>query len=187
MPRTSATVRYTFGLQGTSSNNRADSNEPAFLRRLRAKHGGGDSDRHERPLARPRKQVKDGEDDQPTYVVEGSQDTLSKAEYEALMGTANDEKQDENEPASSPQPDLGADKSARGGNEVSENVVPAKQKTAAIGGSNKRRLAKVVGEDGDDDGEPNVEEKGPAPTGKKPKAKKGKKVKLSFDEEALEP
>ena len=103
MPRTLATVRYTFGLQGTSSNNRADSNEPAFLRRLRAKHGGGDSARHERPLARPRKQVKDGEDDQPTYVVEGSQDTLSKAEYEALMGTANDEKQDENEPASSRQ------------------------------------------------------------------------------------
>ena len=181
MPRTSATVRYTCGLQGTSSNNRADSNEPAFLRRLRAKHGGGDSERHERPLARPRKQVKDGEDDQPTYVVEGSQDILSKAEYEALMGTANDEKQDENEPASSPQPDLG------GGNEVSERVVPAKQKTAAIGGSNKRRLAKVFGEDGDDDGEPNVEEKGPAPTGKKPKAKKGKKVKLSFDEEAPEP
>ena len=65
----------------------AESNEPAFLRKLRGEHGGDGSGRHERPLARPRKQTTDGdEDDQPTYVMENSQDTMSKEEYEALMG-----------------------------------------------------------------------------------------------------
>lgn len=184
MPRTSATVRYTFSLLGVSSNNEADPNEPAFLRRLRAQHESGDSARHERPLARPRKQVKDGEeDDQPTYVLEGSQDTLSKAEYEALMDTADHERQDENKAIPSAKPDLGTQKPASGASDVSEDVAPVKQKIAAIGSSNKRRLAKVVGEADDVDGDPDVKGTCPAPNRKMHKTKK---VKLSFDKEPPE-
>ncbi|KAL2048173.1 hypothetical protein N7G274_000084 [Stereocaulon virgatum] len=154
--------------------------EPVFLRRLRAQHGSGDSARHERPLARPKKQVKDGEeDDQPTYVLEGSQDTISKAECETLMGTAYHERRDENETISSAKPDLGAQKPAKGASDVSEDVAPVKQKIAAIGSSNKRRLAKVVGEADDVDGDPDVKGNCPTPNRKKHKTKK---VKLSFNE-----
>ena len=164
-----------------------ESNEPTFLRRLKAEYAGGDSARHERPLARPRKQLKDGEDDdQPIYVVEGSEDILSKAEYEALMEHTNDKERDENGCASSPQPHIEAGKLVEGSNEVSEDIAPAKQKSAAIGGSNKRRIAKVIGED-DNDGGPNQGKKTSVPPTKKSKAKKGKKVKLCFDEEAPEP
>ncbi len=161
-----------------------ESNEPAFLRRLRAQHGGGDSARHERPQARPRKQTKDGEeDDQPTYVMEDNHDTLSKAEYEALM-RSNDAKEQEG----SDSPDFpsrtksfAAQAKARAGINVSpEQSVLMMQQAAAIGASNKKRLAKVVGEDDEEVAKPvrgeSVQQK------VKPKGKQRKKVKLSFDD-----
>ncbi len=69
-----------------------ESNEPSFLRKLRGEFGGTDAVRHERPIPRPRKVMTDGDDeDQPTYVVEESQDTLSKEEYEALVRIKEDD------------------------------------------------------------------------------------------------
>lgn len=178
-------VRRVFDSQRRYSNNGTESNEPAFLRKLRSEYQGGDSARHERPLARPRKHIKDGEeDDQPTFVVEGSQDTLSKAEYEALIGVANDEKQDGNEAVSDTQPGSRDEKPRECSAEVSDNSMPVKQINALIGASNKRRFAKIVGNE--DEGAAESREEESARATKKPKAKKGKKVKLSFAEEAPE-
>lgn len=168
-----------------SKNLSYESNEPAFLRKLRSEYQGGDSARHERPLARPRKHIKDGEeDDQPTFVVEGSQDTLSKAEYEALMGVVSDEKHEGNEAVSDPQPGSKGEKPRECSTEFSDDSTPAKQINASIGASNKRRFAKIVGNE--DEGPAESRDEDSARITKKPKAKKAKKVKLSFAEEAPE-
>ena len=160
-----------------------ESNEPAFLRRLRSEHGDRDSSRHERQLARPRKQVQEGEeDDQPTYVVEDSQDTLSKAEYEALITADNADQKDENDvplPANSSH-SIGEAEPTK--DEVTREAALVKQRVAGIGSSTKRRLAKVVGDEEGEDGA--VPEKGDSgKNSKKLRPKKVKKVKLSFDEE----
>lgn len=181
----SATVRHVLGFQRRQSNNGPESNEPAFLRELRSQYGGADSARHDRPLARPRKHVEDDEeDDQPTFVVEGSQDTLSKAEYEALMGVANDEKHDETEGVSDGQPSAEDEKPRDSSTEIPDNATPAKKQSASIGASNKRRFAKIVGNE--DEGIAKSHGVDSARTTEKPKTKKGKKVKLSFAEEAPE-
>lgn len=177
-------VRHVLDFPRRYSNNGLESNEPAFLRKLRSEYGGADSARHERPLARPRKHVKDDEDDQPTFVVEGSQDTLSKAEYEALMEVASDEKHDGNEAVSDRQPGAEDEKPRDNSTEIPDNATPAKQQSASIGASNKRRFAKIVGDE--DEGIAKSQEEDSARTTKKPKIKKGKKVKLSFAEETPE-
>ena len=175
-------VRHILDFQRRYSNNGLESNEPAFLRKLRSEYGGADSARHERPIARPRKHVKDDEeDDQPTFVVEGSQDTLSKAEYEALMAVASDEKHDGNEAVSGRQPGADDEKPRGSNNEIPDDTTPAKQQNASIGASNKRRFAKIVGNE--DEGIAKNHNEDSARTSKKTKTKKGKKVKLSFDEE----
>ncbi len=160
-----------------------ESNEPAFLRKLRSQHGGSDSARHERPLARPRKQVKDGEgDDTPTYVVENSQDTLSKAEYDALIKAQYSEEKGGEGSFSSPKADSKKFDNPDESEESAVDAVLAKQHVAAIGASNKRRLAKVVGDE-EERAKGVVKDKSQE-GGRKVKSKKGKRVKLSFSEEA---
>jgi hypothetical protein len=61
-----------------------ESREPSFLRKLKSQYGG-DQDRHERPIARPRKDRADDEDEGPTYVDEASNDTISKEDYEKMI------------------------------------------------------------------------------------------------------
>ncbi|KAK0260846.1 hypothetical protein LTR91_010701 [Friedmanniomyces endolithicus] len=61
-----------------------DTSLPPFLQRLHdQKAGRGDTDRHERPLARPMRAKDSNDDDGPT-VVDESGETVSKAEYEKL-------------------------------------------------------------------------------------------------------
>ena len=176
-------VRQTHEYQVMQSNNKVEPNEPAFLRRLKSEYQGGDPARHERPPARPRKHVREGEDDdQPTYVLEGSQNTLSKAEYEALMGVSRDCKLEGTEAASSPQLVHVDDKRVGTKTEISDDTGTANQKTASIGCLNKRRLAKIIAED--DDRPESIADEDSTQIIKKPKVKKAKKVKLSFDEEA---
>ena len=61
---------------------------------------------------------------------------------------------------------------------------PVKQQVAGIGGSGKRRLAKVVGCDEDEAVKPQME--GSVQQPKKRIPKNPKRIKLSFDEDALE-
>ena len=158
--------------------NGPESNEPAFLRKLRGEYGGADSIRHERPLARPRKKATDGDDDdQPTYVVEGSQDTLSKHEYEALVrkdmddGEAEDQRQKGFEGSTTTEKPQNEEKFR-----FENGFEPTQGQVAAIGGAKKKRNVIAIGADDQED-EQESGKKRPS------KAKKGKKVKLSFDQE----
>lgn len=148
------------------------------MRKLRSEHGGANSVRHERPLARPRKQVVEGDiDDEPTYVVEGSQDTLSKQEYDDLVreevvsGDGGSRQQKSSEASTSKQtPENG------GKAHLDNSLAFTGERAAAIGGARKKRTVTAIG--ADDNGEDKTSGK------TKPReGKKGKKVKLSFDEE----
>lgn len=144
-------------------------------------------------MARPRKQVQEEEkDEQPTYVMAGSQDTLSKAEYEALVATNDADKQDEKAVPPSTEAHHGIEEAELSKDEVTREAAPVNQRVAGIGSSSKRRLAKVVGGEEEHEEHEEREEKGDVSTphkhdsrnkDKKIRAKKGKKMKLSFDEE----
>ena len=121
-----------------------ESKEPAFLQRLRGEYGGEGSGRHERPLARPRKlrDPNDLDDDAPTYVDEQNQDVVSKEAYETLIS-----KGESTVPDSAESPPLEATKEivqAASADKALEQDSRTRNDIAAIGGSRKRRQAKVV-------------------------------------------
>lgn len=166
-----------------------DPKEPAFLRRLRGEYGDGDSARHERPLARPKKhRIDDDDDDEPTYVDGISQNVVSKANNDALMNPERLEKEEERSSSTSPnQRNLQIEKHATIGNDHSDPEVPPSQLEANIGGNLKKRLPKIVGDDGKSahgmsNGNPPVVDSGSISKSRK-KEKKAKKIKLSFNED----
>ena len=137
-------------------------------------------------MARPRKQIQEGEeDDQPTYVVEDSQDTLSKVEYEALVAADCADKTDENNVHASTQASHGNEEAESRKGEVIGKAARVKQQVAGIGGSTKRRLAKVVGDEkeGEEEDEAVPDKLDSGNDSKKSRLNKRKKMKLSFDEE----
>ena len=137
-------------------------------------------------MARPRRQVKEGEeDDQPTYVLEESQDTLSKTECEALIAAANASTDDEKHIPSSEKLSHDVEEDDSRKDEVVKEAVLVKRPVAGIGGSVKRKLAKVIGTE--EEGEEASDNLDTGQTTEKIKVKKGKKIKLSFDEESIDP
>ena len=167
-----------------------DPKEPAFLRRLRDEYGNENSARHERPLARPKKhRISDGDDDdEPTYVDEISQNVVSKANYDAPMNLKRLEKEEERSSSTSPnQRNLQIEKHATIGNDDLDPEIPPSQLEANIGGNLKKRLPKIVGDDGKSahgmsNRNPPVVDSGSISKSRK-KEKKAKKMKLSFDED----
>jgi len=160
-----------------------DSSLPPFLQRLRAQNTGygddGDPDRHERPLARPKKAKNPDNDDGPTFVDE-SGETVSKEDYEKqLRGDAEGE-----EDAGNVTGELKGDgKPLASGALPSDSGPRVEHKVTDGTATKKRKVAKVVGEDNEDspqtgDVEKDTTQKGP----KKPK-KKAKPIKLAFDDD----
>lgn len=167
--------------------------EPAFLRRIRESTQAS-GDRHERPVARPQRlrDPNQDEEDAPTYVDEEG-DTLSKAEYDAMLkeeagetGTLGETVEPTEDVGGVVKGDLaGSDPKASGAIRCTEDgggdddaKDRRKQQVIDAGGpSKKRKVAKVVGGE-DEDGEARGKE--PKPGIKKAK-KKGKPIKLSFD------
>ena len=155
-----------------------ESNEPTFLRKLRGEYGDTKGVRHERPLARPRKEatVGDDEDDQPTFVVEGSHDTMSPQQYEALLRTEQERVGAERKQSEESGAIAGTNETPQ---EVHSQIVtapePAKERLAAIGEVKKKRNIVAIGAEEGEADHHRVEKR-------EPKAKKGKKVKLSFDQ-----
>jgi hypothetical protein len=153
-----------------------ETNEPAFLRRLRGEVAGSQSDvdRHERPTARPRLSKKDEEDDGPTYVVEGSGDTMSKADYEAMVAkqTNGDVVEEKVEGVSKDTEDQSLEHETTGG---------SKSEPVTVGTATKKRKAgRVVGlVDSEAPAQTHASEEAP----KKKARKKAKAVKLSFGDE----
>ncbi|KAI9842161.1 MAG: hypothetical protein M1837_007448 [Sclerophora amabilis] len=161
--------------------------QPSFLRKLRGEYDRGDHQRHEHPIARP-KRLRDGEeDDEPTYVEEGSNETVSKADYEAFLAkSANSQPNAEGseKEKSDAQSDEGPASARHITNEPAsshEGRSKLQDNVADIGSRNKRKVARIVAQDSHEDHEERENYSSPpAPkAGKKGKAKK--KVKLSFD------
>ncbi len=158
-----------------------EAKEPAFLQKLRG-HYGDTSGRLERPSARPRKlkDKNDEDDDAPVYVDEESNEVISKAEYEALVGGGTDQK--DNEASTKDTPTENDQASAQSQTETST----AKQSNLTeVGGPRKRKQAKILGENEDKEkSEEKQEANQTQPKAAVPrKSKKAKKIKLSFDEE----
>ncbi|MCJ1290741.1 hypothetical protein MMC34_002283 [Xylographa carneopallida] len=159
-----------------------ESKEPAFLRKLKNEYGGSNADRHESQLARPRKPRNNDDDDEPTYVDEESNDTITKAQYEAILEKEEQTtlQEQHSEPTISNNEALVTHETTQ---DVTRDTPPRKELVAAIGGIGKRRIAKVVG---DDSLGKNGEVPSHGATVGKRSTKKSKKIKLSFDEEGAD-
>lgn len=158
-----------------------ESNEPSFLRKLKAEVGGHDADRHERPIARPEKAKNAADDEGPTYVVEGSNETLSKDEYDALMSKTSEANEASDQALSKDdEKPTGHAASTEAGSAAMESAPISKQILTEAGKPEKKRKAgKVVADDRDEGGEEDGVSQSKA---KKPK-RKAKAMKLSFGNE----
>ncbi|KAF2470059.1 uncharacterized protein BDR25DRAFT_314810 [Lindgomyces ingoldianus] len=147
-----------------------EAQQPAFLRRLRGEVAGDDSVRHEQPIPRNKRMKQDDDDDGPTYVLEDSNQSLSKAEYEALV-TNKDPESLTGKTDKSLQPDLALEGGDKG--ESKDRIVEAGQ-------TMRKRKAVRVG--GDEPEEGKLLKVKDAKVVKKPK-KKAKPIKLSFGDQ----
>jgi hypothetical protein len=157
-----------------------EADEPAFLRRLRGQVTGNDPDRdpdrHTRPVALPKKPKQEDQDDAPTYVLEGSDATISKEEYATLTGSKSSDQPDEKDVIVNSKQEHA---------ETKTDAPRTKQKLADVGiGSKKRKAVKVVVDDPEDDAgvDGSIAGKGATSVAKKPK-KKAKAIKLSFGQD----
>jgi len=165
-----------------------EAQEPAFLRRLREQNSGQSADgRHERPVARARKPKADDEEDAPAYVDENSNETLSKTEYEALLKTESKSVGGETSGAKDVNEDEtpGVTGELTGTEPKVAGALPEEEKKKsttkeATVGSKKRKSAKVVGNDEEDQNEEQAQK---STTASKKQKRKGKPIKLSFDDE----
>ncbi|KAI8943194.1 hypothetical protein NX059_001223 [Plenodomus lindquistii] len=149
-----------------------DSSQPAFLQRLRGQLQSGDSARHEQPIARNKKARENDEDDAPTYVMEDTNQSLTKEEYEALV-SGKDSKEDEESTEK-------ADAQA-----CLEGEAKSKDKIVEVGGNvKKRKAAKIISDEQDEETSTKSQDNKKTDTKvlKKPK-KKAKAVKLTFGDE----
>ena len=155
-----------------------DNSLPPFLQRLHAQNAGsGDQDRHEKPIARPKKAKAHDEDDEPTVVDEAGE-TVSRAELEKMTSAASGE--DENVKTVGEE---AAEPKASGA--LPDDVQRSDQKVTDGTATKKRKVAKVVGEE--NEGEANGGADGKQGSSamkvvKKPK-KKAKPIKLAFDDD----
>lgn len=158
-----------------------DSALPPFLQRLHAQNAGrGDTDRHERAIARP-KRAKDPNDDDGPTVVDESGETLTKNEVAHL--TNDSAAKDEDSTMGGKLADDGEPAALRA--DVKHEAQRADQKVTDGTAQKKRKVGKVVGEEDDevenDAKRLNLVSKPSSKAAKKPK-KKAKPIKLAFDE-----
>lgn len=166
-----------------------DKQEPAFLRKLRGEFGGLDG-RHNVQIARPKKdRLKTGDEDEDDPVIVDEQgERVEKAEFERRVREGDEPGVEEGE--ESPRDDPG---------EKSNETQNERQKVAEIGSAvnaKKRKSGKIVGGEDQDGANPSGKDSKPETSKrahesdaldrkkKDPIAskKKGKKIKLSFDD-----
>ncbi|KAH0342384.1 hypothetical protein KCU81_g5780, partial [Aureobasidium melanogenum] len=165
--------------------------QPAFLQRLRDQNSAiSASGRHEQPVARAQRAKKSGDDDDdaPTYVVEGSSETLTKAEYEKLAtggGEQSDAKSKFADVKDMVTGELTGDSPKASGALPDESDAPARASATVDAGkaTKKRKVAKVVGGDDDEEDEANTKDTSKDESKPKKVKKKGKPIKLSFGDE----
>lgn len=175
-----------YDVSGPKLSGSVESNEPSFLRKLKGQYGGGGAVRHERPLARPKKPKDEDEDDAPTYVVEESHNTMTKAEYEALLNQTAPQKRDEQREDFPNKPEDSTENAADEEPESTQKRANVKQQVASIGATTKRKSVKIISDNSVKVNDDRGHESSAVPlTTSKTKQTK-KKVKLSFDEDVAE-
>ena len=159
-----------------------ESTLPPFLQRLHAqKAGRGDLDRHEQPIARPKRAKAHEEEDEPTVVDEAGE-TISKAELKKLTGPEDGDVDGGDENGKT----AGEESAERqGSGAIQDGSQRVDQKVTDGTATKKRKAAKVVGED--EDGPAKVEsevqrDSNPTKIIKKAK-KKAKPIKLAFNDD----
>ncbi|KAL9587427.1 MAG: hypothetical protein Q9212_000242 [Teloschistes hypoglaucus] len=129
-----------------------ESNEPAFLRKLRGEYGGSDTARHQCQQLRPRKKrdAEEKAEDEPVYVHERDPHTpISKADYDVLMKvpTTKQSSVKETEVLDTRATDTtGTEISAFAASEAVDEV-HRRQETATIGGVSRKRAARIIADD----------------------------------------
>ncbi|CAO2651942.1 Nn.00g002250.m01.CDS01 [Neocucurbitaria sp. VM-36] len=152
-----------------------DSSQPAFLQRLRGQLAGGDTARHEQPVPRNKRMKQDDEDDAPTYVLEETNQSLTKEEYDALVsGKDNEEGEHATKDGPTKEQDVNSDAKPKEKDKIAEVGANAK----------KRKVAKIISDEPEQsqDKEGKGIKKEDSKVVKKPK-KKTKAVKLTFGDE----
>ena len=121
---------------------------------------------------------------------EESNDTISKAEYAAMLSAGN-KSAPPTETAKVRSVSVKSMEDTEDGKALEEEELPKKEAIAVIGSSGKRRIAKVIGDEDDaKDGSkravsPQKVKEGVPKSGKKA-TKKVKKIKLAFEDETIE-
>lgn len=154
-----------------------ESTLPPFLQSLHDQNAGrGDQDRHERPVARPKREKAHAEEDEPTVIDEAGE-TVSKAELEKLATVKSGDDENVKRVAS-------GSEEPKGSGAVPDDTQHVDQKVTDGTAIKKRRLAKVVGEDRDGEATAEVseDEKPPAKKAVKKGKRKAKPIKLAFDD-----
>lgn len=133
---------------------------------------GEDPARHERQTPRNKRMKQDDEDDAPTYVLEDTNQSMTKEEYEAFVA-----KKDSKEDGKSEQEDTTKES-------TKDDIVKSKDKITEVGSNaKKRKAAKIISDEQEDDKAQSKSTLKPdTKTVKKPK-KKAKAVKLTFGDE----
>ena len=152
-----------------------ESTLPPFLQKLHAQKAGfGDADRHERPIARPKRAKEHDEEDEPT-VVDESGETVTKADLKKMTASEDNE-------------DTVATKNVEveSTDAAQTNSSKVEQKVTDGTAARKRKAVKIVGEEATEAGDSGVANGDQEPSSAKP-AKKAKKkakpIKLAFDED----
>jgi len=119
-------------------------------------------------MARNKKLKNDDEDDAPTYVLEDTNQSLSKAEYEAMV--AGDDAKDDNAAADET---AAQESTTRPKKQIKDNITEVGKVLK------KRKVAKVIGEEKEDE----TTAKSTETKVIKKSRKKSKPVKLTFGDE----
>lgn len=133
---------------------------------------GEDSARHERPIPRNKRMKQDDEDDAPTYVLEDTNQSMTKEEYEAFVA----------EKGLKEEAKLEKEGDAR--EQMKDDESKPKDKITEVGvNTKKRKVAKIISDEQEQSkDESNDTKKLETKISKKPK-KKTKAVKLTFGDE----
>ncbi|KAF2225973.1 hypothetical protein BDZ85DRAFT_193029 [Elsinoe ampelina] len=139
--------------------------QPAFLQRMRqgVPQAG---EKHERPIPRPKRAKADDDEDAPAYVMEDTNESVTKEDYEKLVKG----------PEAGDEVASATDSGDKDGEATADNPMMNRPKVREASlGQKKRKAATAVGQD--DEESVRTDD---APNPKKGK-KKGKPIKLSFD------
>lgn len=161
-----------------------DSSLPPFLQRLHNQNAGGDADRHERQIARPRKARDPNDDDGPT-VVDETGETLTKEQVEDLTGASTKLTDHDSADVSGSGEGAGESETIDGApNSKISSEVPSKYTESGITdgtAQKKRKIAKVIGEDAGPAAQPPEGQSTPKKPAKK--MKKKTQVKIMYDDD----